>query len=104
MVKMTSVASSTVDLSVSPVERYLPDDTRVENVPGLNDIPGIAGLYAAITGFSGNSRSIEFDADGSADNLSPAAASGRDTITVTEDGSPTETVTLVEETSRIKVD
>lgn len=103
MVKMTSGTSPTVDSSVPPVRSYLPDDTRIENVPSLNDTLGISNLYGVISGFSGDSRSIEFDADGSADNLSPAAASGRDTITVTHDGSPTEIITLVEETSRIKV-
>lgn len=102
LVKMTSGASPTVDSGVPRIERTLPDDTRIS--AGLSDDPVVSLLYYSALGLvSGTAtRSVEFDADGSMDNYSGAGA-GRDTITVTQDGSPNGTVRFNEQTSRIKV-
>ncbi len=84
------------------VSRYLPDDAQVVQGDSLND-SGLETLYASLSLGGVATRSLEFDSDGSMDNLSPTGAAGRDRVRVTEDGNPEGMLEFVEETSRIKV-
>lgn len=68
----------------------------------LND-SGLMTLYASLSLGGTATRSLEFDPDGSMDNLAPIGAAGRDRVRVTGDGSPEGMLEFVEETSRIKV-
>ncbi len=89
--------------SGATVSRSLPDSTRVvQGDPLLND-SGLETLYASLPLGGAATRSLEFDPDGSMDNLAPTGVTGRDRIRVTEDGSPEGVLEFVEETSRIKV-
>lgn len=102
LVKMTSGASPVVDTGVPSIERTLPDDTRID--AGFADDAVVRALYSVLGVDPGRAtRSVEFDADGSMDNYSGAGA-GRDTITVTQDGSPNGTIQFNEQTSRVRVD
>ena len=98
LVKMNS-GGATIDSSAT-IQRTLPDDTRIVADPLLND-SGLATLYAALSLGTAPTRSLEFDSDGSMDILAPAAAPGRDTVDVTQDGSPYGRITFNEQTSRI---
>lgn len=97
---LTRVDSAGNPEAGTEIPRILPETGQIS--PGFSDDPAISTLYSVLLGGVVTTRSVEFGADGSMDNYSGAGAE-RDTIRVTQDGSPSGTVQFNEQTSRIRV-
>lgn len=97
LVKMT--ATGNVDTGAT-IKRTLPDNARVVEVTGVQDGAAITALYSTLS-LAGQSRSLEFNPDGSMSSLTSGA--GSDTVQVAVGSNAPRAIIFVEATSRIKI-